>query len=399
MAQSSAQEVSGFFKFLLWLLWFVDPMGLGGSLIRSRGAISPAFFISGMPIPAKICYRFSFMKVSDLHFEYPEELIATEPQKPSRVLWFEEGSLAPAEISLAELLKKIPAGDLVVLNDTKVLKSRVFADDAEILFLKNLGQRKWEVLFPAKKMKIGEEISLPLSRKMKIVEKGRPQIVETDEELTEEYFEKVAELPLPPYIQKARGERKTRTSDLSWYQTTWAEKPGSLAAPTASLHFSEDDIQKLKDRGVKVAKLTLHVGLGTFLPILTEDLNDHVMHEEYVEVPLATMRQIEGARQEGRGIWALGTTVCRALESVGAGILKKDQSGHYSGFTNLKIQPGFQWKFVNRLMTNFHQPESTLFALVVGFSNLDSVRKAYAWAMERKFRLFSYGDLTVWIKK
>lgn len=336
------------------------------------------------------------MKISDLQFPYPDELIATEPKRPSRVMWYDG---APSEISIAELLQRIPAGDVFVVNQTKVLKRRVFTSEFEIVFLRNLGTKKWEVLFPAKKLSIGDQVALPEGRSMRILEKGRPQTVVLDQEVDEAYFERVAELPLPPYIQKARGERKPKDQDQRWYQTSWAKNPGSLAAPTASLHLTQADLDKLKARGVDVVELTLHVGLGTFLPVLTDDLNDHPMHEEYVEIPSETISQVIYACENNRGVWALGTTVARALESVGAEILKPDAQGNYQGMTNLLIQPGFQWNFVNRLLTNFHQPESTLLALVAGFTSLDEVKKAYAWAIERNFRLFSYGDLTVWMKK
>ncbi len=215
--------------------------------------------------------------------------------------------------------------------------------------------------------------------------------------LPEEYFEEFAELPIPPYIQKARAERHSRFADAHWYQTTWASCPGSLAAPTASLHFSDGDIQELKNRGVHVLDLTLHVGLGTFLPVLKENLKEHSMHSEFVRIPTPTWRKVLSATQEGHAVWALGTTVARALESAAHGLVGKNKEGDWEGLTQLFIQPGFQWKVVERLLTNFHQPESTLLALVASFSNLDKVKNCYTWAVQRKFRLFSYGNLTAWV--
>jgi S-adenosylmethionine:tRNA ribosyltransferase-isomerase len=334
------------------------------------------------------------MKRSDLQFSYPEELVATEPQRPSRVLW-NESQLAH-EIAWSEFLLKIPAGDVLVINNTRVLKRRVFAGELEILFLNSTGENEWAVLFPSRSYKIGDQITLPLGKRVELVQKGRPQKVRALDVLDEKYFEAVAELPLPPYIQKARKLRKNIETDQSWYQTAWAEEPGSLAAPTASLHFSNSDIAALKARGVKVVELTLHVGLGTFLPVTAEDLDQHEMHEEYVQIPRSTWESIQTAKQEHRKIWALGTTVTRSLESAELGLLEKTDKG-FSGFTRLLIQPGFQFKVVDRLLTNFHQPESTLLALVAAFASLPQVQKAYQVAIEKKFRLFSYGDLSVWL--
>lgn len=335
------------------------------------------------------------MKKSDLRFTYPEELVAKEPKRPSRVLLFQD---APEEISWTDFLTRIPAGDVLVLNNTRVLKRRVFTPTGlEILFLNSADGQNWDVLFPAKKYALGSEIELPEGRRLTLLEKGRPQKVRTSDVLDEAYFSRVAELPLPPYIQQARGERHNVGNDQTWYQTAWAEKPGSFAAPTASLHFSKEDIQALKNRGVVVVELTLHVGLGTFLPVTTEDLNDHPMHEEYVEISLPVWQTILSARKQGKKIWALGTTVTRSLESAALERLG-DNGKTLSGFTRLLIQPGFEFRVVDRLLTNFHQPESTLLALVAGFAGLAQVKLAYEWAIERKFRLFSYGDLSAWLK-
>jgi S-adenosylmethionine:tRNA ribosyltransferase-isomerase len=337
------------------------------------------------------------MKLTDLDFTYPEDLVATQPLRPSRVMWVENS--VPQEITIQQLLEKIPSGDALVINNTQVLKRRLFAADVEILFLEQFPNNEWSVLFPSKKFAIGSELELPLGVRMQLLEKGRPQRVRVSEKLDENYFEQVAELPLPPYIQKARGERHTGPMDTSWYQTAWATKPGSLAAPTASLHFNQQDLELLKSRGVHVLQITLHVGLGTFLPVTTEKLEDHVMHEEFVQIPEAVWKQIQTTKRNHGAIWAMGTTVARTLESAEAGLLKQDDEKNWSGFTRLMIQPGFRWKVVNRLLTNFHQPQSTLLALVAGFSSLDNVQACYRWAIEKKFRLFSYGDLSAWVQR
>jgi len=393
------------------------------------------------------------MKKSELQFSYPENLVAISPSRPSRVMWVQSPDQF-SEITMAELLERIPAGDVLVINDTKVLPRRIFAQD-EILFLNPIKNENsistWEVLFPSKRWKIGESQELivggkPTGVSMTLKQKGRPQIVELTPEVNEEFFYKWGELPLPPYIQKAREQsgkennasdtisgsgsdmaavassRHTVSEDQSWYQTCWAEKAGSLAAPTASLHFSVSDLQKLKDKGVQVLKITLHVGLGTFLPVTTDDLNDHPMHSEWVEIPASVWQALLNAKNNGHHVWAMGTTVARSLESAALGKIKSrahllqnsmlNNSPASSdnlnddldvesliGETNLLIQPGYQWQVVDRLLTNFHQPESTLLALVAAFSDLKTVKSVYQCAIEKHFRLFSYGDLSVWIKK
>lgn len=330
------------------------------------------------------------MKLSDLTYDFPEELIATSPSRPTRVMLVDEAG-SPSEITISDLIHKIPAGDVLVLNDTKVLKRRVFAENLEILFLEELPNGTQKVLFPSKKYKVGDEIVLPNGAKMKLLEKGLPQLVQVTPRLTEADFDKFGELPLPPYIQKARDVRHNVQADESWYQTAWAQKPGSFAAPTASLHFTDSDLEKLEAKGVKVKKITLHVGLGTFLPVKVENLDDHKMHAEVYDVPGNVWLDIQKAKAEGNKIWALGTTVTRTLETVA-------RTKKLSGASELLLQEGSQFLVVDRLMTNFHQPESTLLALVSGFSSLANVKKNYAWAIERKFKLFSYGDFSIWYK-
>jgi len=339
------------------------------------------------------------MKLTDLDFSYPENLVATEPKYPSRVMKVDlAGGGTPHEISLQQVLELIPAGDLLIVNNTKVLKRRVFAGDIEILFLAQKTPNSWEVLFPSRKFAVGEKIDLPGGVTMTLTQKGRPQIVELNQVIGEDYFSQHGELPLPPYIQKARNQRHTVQEDESWYQTKWAHKPGSFAAPTASLHFHEQEMLFVKGRGVRVLEVTLHVGLGTFLPVTAEDLDQHDMHEEYAEVPAVVWDAVVKARMEGRKIWALGTTATRALESAAGGFLGHDINGNFSGFTKMLIQPPYQFRVVDRLLTNFHQPQSTLLALVSAFAGLATVKACYQWAIARNFRLFSYGDLTLWLK-
>jgi S-adenosylmethionine:tRNA ribosyltransferase-isomerase len=333
---------------------------------------------------------------SDLRFNHPNTLIATEPRFPKRVAWVSEKSI-PEEITIAELLARIPAGDVLVFNETQVLRRRIFVGELEILFLlqESASENIWQVMMPTRGLEIGAKIALPEGVELTLLEKGRPQRLQASQFLAPEYFIKHGDLPLPPYIQKARGARKPTEQDSAWYQTEWAKEPGSLAAPTASLHFSKKDFEALRERGVCVAPLVLHVSLGTFLPIISENLNEHVMHEEIVQIPESTWAQVQNAKKEGRKIWALGTTVARSLEAQARGeFALKDES--FSGATKIFLKPGVQWQVVDRLLTNFHQPESTLLALVASFIGSAAWRDVYQWAIDRQFQLFSYGDLSVW---
>ncbi len=336
------------------------------------------------------------MKKSDLQFDFPEDLIAKEPLRPSRIC---SGlGIEGSELDWPEFLAMFNPNDVLVLNDTKVLKRRVFTDSGlEVLFLSSEDQIHWQVLFPSRKFKVGQAIALPGELSMILLEKGRPQKVQTSQALEEAYFEQHGELPLPPYIQKVRENRHAQGMDSSWYQTAWNEKPGSFAAPTASLHFKQEHLEFLKKKGVQICYLTLHVGLGTFLPVEVDDLATHPMHEEEVEIPHSTLKAIGQAKQTGGRVWAMGTTVARALESHALGKFQAGAVG-FRGKTNLLILPGFEFKMVDVLLTNFHQPESTLLALVMAFAGIEKVKSIYRWALENKFRLFSYGDLSIWTR-
>ncbi len=336
------------------------------------------------------------MLKSDLDFEYPEHLVATERKPVSRVMLVQNGQ--PQEVSVTSILSQIPPGDLLVVNETKVIPARVRSESGlEILFIQALDAENWQVLCPTRRWPKGEMQKLPDGVELKLVENGRPQVVQTNKPLESSYFQKHGEMPLPPYIQQARGERKARPEDRYNYQTDWAKELGSLAAPTASFHFSKTDLQKVKSRGGDVESVCLHVGLGTFLPIYTENLDEHIMHSEAVEVSKSCWQKIAEVKESGGRIWALGSTVTRALESQALGMLN-DRGDKFTGATNLFIKPGFEFKIVDVLLTNFHQPESTLIAMVMGFAGVEAVKENYQWAIDRNFRLFSYGDLSVWIK-
>lgn len=335
------------------------------------------------------------MKTSELLFDYPEHLVATEPRADFRTL-FIEPSTNPREISKSEIFSLFKKDDVLLINDSRVQKCRLFASDGlEVLFVQALSATRWEVLLPARNLTIGQTIALPGDVTLRLVAKGLPQIVESSRELTDEYFETHGALALPPYIQKARGERRPRVEDEIWYQTAWAKEAGSKAAPTASLHFTQEDLQQIANRA-QVLPLTLHIGLGTFLPVKTENITEHAMHSEQVRIPSETWRQVQRALQKGGTVWALGTTAMRAIEAAARGDFKPNENGDLIGPTDLFITPGFDFKIVGGLLTNFHQPGSTLIALVAAFAGLDRVLDAYRFAIAREFRLFSYGDLSIW---
>lgn len=353
------------------------------------------------------------MKLSDLDFEYPEDLVATERAKQSRIMLVDApltvppGASSPREITTSKLLALFRPGDLWVVNETRVLKRRLFTKQGlEILFIRPLSedQKEWEVMCPSSRWKQGALQTIG-SVELELIARGRPQKLRSSVSLLPDFFETLGELPLPPYIQKARGERHTRSEDDQEYQSIWARAfddetrsgEGSLAAPTASFHFDAQFLKDLKARGVQTAKVTLHVGLGTFLPVTVENLDDHVMHAENAEISPATRELIFATKKAGGRIIAVGTTVTRTLEAMALGQFNEQPDGSLRGQTNLLIKPGFEWQIVDVLLTNFHQPKSTLFALACAFTDLETVRAAYDWAIERKFRLFSYGDLTVWM--
>ena len=336
------------------------------------------------------------MRKSDLDYSYPSHLVATYKKARSRVMAVY--GIIPMEISLSNLISRMKPDDLLVINDSKVIPARIYGEKKlEILFVENLGQKRWKVLCPAKQWPKNRSLEIPGNIKVQLIQKGRVQIVETSQILDQQYFEKYGDIPLPPYIQQARGERRSRSEDIQMYQSAWAKKPGSLAAPTASLHFSKEDIKKIKARGVLIKSLSLHVGPGTFLPIHSENLEDHKMHSEFVEIPENTWEAVKNCKKSGGKVWALGSTVTRALESMALSMFRKNKT-YFFGYTDLFIKIPFEFKIVDVLMTNFHTPKSTLLAMVMAFAGTDNVKKNYQWAIERNFRLFSYGDLTLWEK-
>jgi len=330
------------------------------------------------------------VNLEDLKYTYPESLVALKPQEPCRVL-----SLCgdkPKELKLENAFDLIEEGDLLVVNNSGVKSCRVFHNDSEFLFLGTKGDRLWEVLFKSAKYKVGHKFDLPDGVQAELVQKGRPQLIKLNRDLSEDYFKEFGEFAIPPYIQKLRGSRHTVAEDHDWYQLDWKKNINSLAAPTASLHFKESDLLNLSKRGVNVAEVSLDVGLGTFLPLEKKNFDEKKLHVERFFIPEDSQKKLVEAKQNKKRIWALGTTALRAVESFG-----EDQVGVFAE-TDLFIQPGYDFKWVSGLFTNFHQPGSSLLALVMAFNGIEDTKEAYSFAVENKFRLFSYGDLSIWKK-
>jgi len=313
-------------------------------------------------------------------------------------MWVDDA--APCEIDMSSLLAKISARDVVVVNDTKVSKRRIFAkrnngEEFEILFVRSKESLLWEVLCPSSRLKKDEVLYLTGDLTAEIVAKGVPQVLKLSQPIDEDYFYRNGEMPLPPYIQQVRSSRHCLDDDENWYQTIFAKVPGSQAAPTASLHFKPHHLETIKNTGALLKTVTLHVGLGTFLPVTAGNLTEHIMHSEEIEVPKDTWSALSRCKEEGGKVWAIGTTVLRSLESVAKGMLIESETA-FRGSSDLFIYGNYNFETADYLVTNFHQPKSTLLALVCSFAGHKDTLAAYSWAIERKFRLFSYGDMTVW---
>ena len=345
--------------------------------------------------------------LSDFDFELPESLIAQHPaavRSASRLLDARTSELTDRIFN--ELPDLLQPGDLLVFNDTKVLKARIFGEKEsggklEILVERVLqGNEVVAHMRVSKKPLIGGRMHLCGGLKnggFDAVLLGRwpdenGQLFhltftgpkgETPYELMEQH----GHLPLPPYIerQQSTGEDPDEAEDTERYQTVFAAKPGAVAAPTAALHFDESVLGRLKERGVERASVTLHVGAGTFQPVKTENLSEHVMHSEWYSIPMATLAALERTRQRGGRIVAVGTTTVRTLESWA-------KSGNISGDTNIFITPGFEYQVVDMLITNFHLPKSTLMMLVSAFAGYEHIMNLYKHAIAEQYRFFSYGD-------
>ena len=333
------------------------------------------------------------MKVTDFDYELPKELIAQHPMEPrdhSRLLVVDKVTGETEHRHFYDLINYLRPDDLLVFNDTRVIPARLhgFKDTGahvEVFLLTRLNQTDWEVLVrPGKKLQVGAHIQFSEELGCTIVDHtdfgGRVARFEFNG-VFEEILDRLGEVPLPPYIT-AELEDKER------YQTVYNRDPGSAAAPTAGLHFTEELLRKIREKGCEEVFVTLNVGLGTFRPVTEENIEDHPMHREFYSVSQAAADAINRAKAEGRRIVAVGTTAVRTLESAGAdGTVKAGSS-----WTRIYIYPGFQWQMVDALVTNFHLPQSTLLMLVSALSSREVMLRTYAEAVREKYRFFSFGD-------
>lgn len=335
------------------------------------------------------------MLTDSFDYELPSDLIAQEPVEPRdscrlMVLDRDRGAVSHKHFyDLPALLKK---DDVLVFNRSKVIPARLRFDfegrEVEILLTKHVGQSEWlSLVRPGKVFKENAEISLPgnvTAKVMEIREDGQRRIgFDLEDNEMREYVERYGKMPFPPYIS---GESASRDD----YQTIFAQEEGSVAAPTAGLHFTESLLGKLKDSGVALEFVVLHVGLGTFLPVKTENVEDHFMHEESFELPSDVAERLTEFRKNGRRIIAVGTTAVRVLESSFDDEKQEFRAG--DGETSIFIYPGYEWKSVNGLITNFHLPRSSLLMLVSALAGQQFVMKAYEEAIKKQYRFYSFGD-------
>ncbi len=336
------------------------------------------------------------MKTSDFYYELPQELIAQDPledRSASRLMTLDKTTGRVGHHVFREIVDFLTPQDCLVLNNTKVIPARLFGSRVgteakiEVLLLKRKEHDIWETLVkPGKKCKIGTRISfgegLLTGEVVDVVEDGNRLIQFTYEGLFEEILDQLGQMPLPPYITH-------QLKDKNRYQTVYAKHDGSAAAPTAGLHFTPQLLEQIRDKGVKIAEVTLHVGLGTFRPVKVEDVTKHHMHSEFYIIEESQAKLINDTKQAGGRIVSVGTTSCRTLESASDenGILKAG-----SGWTDIFIYPGYRFKMVDALITNFHLPESTLVMLVSALAGKDHIMAAYEEAVRERYRFFSFGD-------
>ena len=335
------------------------------------------------------------MKTSDFHYELPAELIAQAPlpeRSASRLLVVPPGQAALQDRHVRDLPSLLQAGDLLVFNDTRVIPARLFGNKAtggrvEILIERLLGGDEARAqLGVSKPPQIGSRIALDAGGEAEVLTRGEDgfwQLRFHVAESLEQWLLHAGRLPLPPYIQREPG-----ADDAERYQTVFARKIGAVAAPTAGLHFDDALLDALRERGVQFGHVTLHVGAGTFQPVRVDDVHQHRMHSEWINVGAELVQQVRRTREAGGRVIAVGTTVVRALESA----LADGELQPYAGDTTIFIFPGYRLRSIDALLTNFHLPESTLLMLVSAFAGKERVFQAYDHAVRERYRFFSYGD-------
>ena len=335
------------------------------------------------------------MRTADFDYDLPQDRIAQEPVTPrheSRLMVINRDDETIEHTTFWHIDRYLRKGDILVVNETRVIPARIFAKKqpgggkVELLLLEKESPVTWTILVGGKGMKAGRHLSIEGGPDAEIVEvlDGPKRRVRFDQPI-EPFFEKIGHVPLPPYIHKDLG-------DPERYQTVYARKPGSAAAPTAGLHFTQPLIEKLADQGIQWAKLTLHVGMDTFSPVTEADPREHQIHTEWCELDRATAQQINTAKQAGGRIIAVGTTSVRTLETAARASTGGGTVTSVSGPTDLFILPGFQFNAVDAMITNFHLPKSTLLMLVSAFADRELMLKAYNLAIKMDYRFFSFGD-------
>lgn len=332
--------------------------------------------------------------VTDFSYDLPEELIAQTPVEPrdaSRLLVLDRATgQMQHRARFPEIIDELHAGDVLVFNESKVFNARLMIDGFEVFVLKVRDGEIDALVKGSRKLGIGSKLSV----NFEVTAKSSDGVVTFRTTMTArklfDFCENVGEIPTPPYV-KAKLWHSDR------YQTVYASSVGSVAAPTAGLHFTPELIERIRAKGVQIERVTLHVGIGTFRPVQTEHIEDHMMHAEYVEIDAGTAERINQAKADGRRVIAVGTTTVRALEGVAArrvplSVVETEGLAAFTGELNIFITPGFQFRVVDALLTNFHLPKSTLLMLASAFAGRENVLAAYQEAIERKYRFFSFGD-------
>ena len=341
------------------------------------------------------------MKVSDFNYDLPKELIAQHPlekRDESRLMVLHKDTQEIEHKTFKDIIDYLEPGDCLVRNNTKVIPARLYgnivgketAKPVEFLLLKQLENNNWEVMVrPGKKLRTGTKVEfgngLLKAEILEVLENGNRKVHFEYEGIFNEILDQIGLMPLPPYITE-------RLKEKNRYQTVYAKYDGSAAAPTAGLHFTEELLEKIKQKGVEIANVTLHVGIGTFRPVKVENIEEHTMHTEHFYIKQEDADKINKAKEDGHKVIAVGTTSCRVLESIS----KEDGTVEATeADTSIFIYPGYKFKCIDRLITNFHLPESTLIMLVSSLAGKEFIMQAYEKAVEEKYRFFSFGDAMI----
>ena len=336
------------------------------------------------------------MKTSDFYYELPEELIAQDPlenRSDSRLMVLDRETGEVSHRIFRDVIDYLNPGDCLVINDTKVIPARLIGSrpetggKIEVLLLKRMENDVWETLVkPGRKMKVGDKVifgdGLLTGEVIDVVEDGNRLVKFWYEGIFEEILDQLGQMPLPPYIKHQLKEKER-------YNTVYAIHDGSAAAPTAGLHFTPELLEAIREKGVEIAPVTLHVGLGTFRPVKAEEITDHHMHSEFYQITEETAEKINRTKENGGRVICVGTTSCRTVESAGS---EEGRLKACSGWTDIFIYPGYRFKVLDGLITNFHLPESTLVMLVSALAGREHILAAYEEAVREKYRFFSFGD-------